>query len=121
MKRIQRMKDVHVLKTRKHLPSFYVEEIENQFLMWYEAENEGESLKEFSLLNHSCIYHFDKEEDMQMLVDYIGDVEYVEVENVAGKKYFRIGLMQDHHISIIYFLEGTLPRKTERWLTNKIL
>jgi len=41
------------------------------------------------------------------------------MERVAGVKYFRIGLMQDHQMSIIYFLAGTLPRKTERCLTSE--
>lgn len=118
MKRIQTMADVHALKAEEHLPSFYVEEIKNQFLTWYEAENEGESVDNFSLLNHSCIYHFDEEKDMQFIIDCIANVEYVEVENIEGQKYFRIGLMQDHQMSIIYFLEGTLPRRIEMWLAN---
>lgn len=118
MKVIRTMADVHALKADEHLPSFYAEEVEHQFLMWYIDENEGESLDEFSLPSHSCIYHFDKEKDMQMLIDNIDALEYVDVEKIEGKKYFRIGLMQDHQMSIIYLLEGTMPRKTERWLES---
>src|SRR5699024_2411385 len=118
MIKIQMMADVHALEADEHLTSFYVEEVKNQFLIWYEAENEGESLDEFSLQPYSCIYHFDKEEDMQMLIDYMNALEFVDVERADGKKYFRIGLMQDHQMSIIYFLEGTLPRKTEHWLES---
>lgn len=118
MKLIRTMADVHALKAEEHLPSFYIEEIKNQFLMWYEAENEGESVDDFSLLHDSCIYHFDEEEDMHLIMDCIADVEYVEVENIEGKNYFRIGLMQDHQLTIIYFLEGTLPRRIEVWLAN---
>lgn len=118
MKVIQTLADVHSLKDDGRLPSFYVNEIYLQFIGSYEAENEGESLDEFSLLPHSCIYHFDKEEDMQMLVDNVGALEYVDVDKIEGKKYFRIGLMQDHQMSIFFLLEGTLPRKTEQWLEN---
>lgn len=53
---------------------------------------------------------------MQMLIDNIDALEYVDVEKVDGRKYYRIGLMHDHQMSIIYLLEGTLPQKTERWL-----
>lgn len=118
MKVIRTKADVLALKADEHLPSFYVDEIYQQFIGSYEAENEGESLDEFSLPPHACIYHFDKEEDMQMLVDNVGALEYVDVDKVEGKRYFRIGLMQDHEISVIFFLEGTLPYKTEKWLEN---
>lgn len=116
MKIIQTMADVLALKADERLPSFYVGEVEHQFLMWYIDQNEGESFDEFILSSHSCIYHFDKEEDMQMLIDNIDALEYVDIEKVDGKKYYRIGLMHDHQMSIIYLLEGTLPQKTERWL-----
>ena len=118
MKVIRTKADVFALKVDEHLPSFYVDEIYQQFIGSYEAVNEGESLDEFSLPSHACIYHFDKEEDMQMLVNNVGALEYVDVDKVEGKRYFRIGLMQDHEISVIFFLEGTLPYKTEKWLEN---
>lgn len=118
MKVIRTKADVLALKADEHLPSFYVDEIYQQFIGSYEAENEGESLGEFSLSPHACIYHFDKEKDMKMLVDNVGALEYVDVDKVEGIKYFRIGLMQDHQMSIIFLLEGTLPRKTEQWLEN---
>ncbi|GAA4067324.1 hypothetical protein [Amphibacillus indicireducens] len=118
MIKIQTMADVHALEADEQLPSLYVEEIKNQFLIWYEAENEGESLDEFSLPSYSCIYHFDREEDMQVLIDHMNALEFVDVEKIEGQKYFRIGLMQDHQMSLIYFLERTLPRKTERWLES---
>lgn len=116
MIKIQTMADVHALVVDEHLPSFYIEEIKNQFVIWYEAENDGEALHDFSLPAHSCIYHFDRKEDMQMLIEDLNAMEYVDVEEIDGQKYFRIGLMQDHQMSIIYFLKGTLPRKTEQWL-----
>lgn len=49
MIKIQTMADVHALEADKHLPPFYVEVVKNQFLIWYEAESEGESLDKFSL------------------------------------------------------------------------
>lgn len=55
---------------------------------------------------------------MKVLIDRLNALEFVDVEKEDGQKYFRIGLMQDHQMSIIYFLEGTLPRKTERWLES---
>lgn len=119
MKIIRTKADVLALKADEHLPSFYVEEIYQQFFGFYMAENEEESLDEFSLPPHACIYHFDKEEDMQMLVDNVGALEYVDVDKVEGKRYFRIGLMQDHQMSIIFLLDGTLPQKAEQWLENE--
>lgn len=117
MKVIQTMADVLALKADERLPSFYVGEVEHQFLMLYIDQNEGESFDEFVLSSHSCIYHFDKEEDMQMLIDNIDALEYVDVERVDGRKYYRVCLMHEHHLfSIIFILEGTLPQKTERWL-----
>lgn len=118
MKRIQTMADVHALIADEQLPSFYVREIKDQFIMWHEAESEGESIDSFCLSNHSCIYHLDKEEDMHLIIDNFIDVEYVETEKIEKQMYFRIGLMQDHQMSIIYFLAGTLPRRVELWLAN---
>lgn len=53
-----------------------------------------------------------------MLQNYVNDIEYVDIERMGGVKYFRIGIMQDHQMSIIYFLEGTLPYRTEKWLEH---
>lgn len=118
MKVIQTLADVQALERDEHLPSFYIEEIKNQFLLWYEAENEGEEIKDFSLPSYACICHFNHSNDGRMLQNYVNDIEYVDIERMDGVKYFRIGIMQDHQMSIIYFLEGTLPYRTEKWLEH---
>lgn len=118
MKVIQTLADVQALERDEHLPSFYMEEIKNQFCLWYEAENEGEEIEDFSLPSWACIYHFNDVEDARMLESYVDDIEYVETERMDGMKYFRIGIMQDHQLSVIYFLEGTLPYRTEKWLEH---
>src|SRR5690625_3237480 len=108
MKVIQTLADVQSLKNDERLPSFYVEEIYNQFLWTYESVAEGEAIDDFSLESYTCIYHFDDENDLQMLVKFAESIEYVDTEVVGGIKYFRIGIMQGHEMSVIYFLEGTL-------------
>ena len=118
MKVIQTMVDVRALEKVERLPPFYLEEIKKQFLMWYEAENDDEDIENFYLPSYACIYHFNHENDLRMLQNYLNDIEYVDTERINGIKYFRIGMMQDHQVSIIYFLESTLPFKTEKWLEN---
>ena len=118
MKVIRTMADVQSLKDDGHLPSFYIEEIYNQFLGTYEAVAESEKIDDFSLDPNACIYHFDRESDLEMLVRLTGNIEYVDVEIIDGTKFFRIGIMQDHEMSIICFLENTLPYRSEKWLEN---
>src|SRR5699024_492421 len=118
MKVIRTMADVQSLKDDGHLPSFYIEEIYNQFLGTYEAVAESEKIDDFSLDPNAFIYHFDRESDLEMLVRLTGNIEYVDVEIIDGTKFFRIGIMQDHEMSIICFLENTLPYRTEKWLEN---
>lgn len=81
-------------------------------------KNEGEEIEAFSLPSWACIYHFNDVEDARILESSVNDIEYVETERIDGMKYFRIGIMQDHQLSIIYFLEDTLPYKTEKWLEH---
>lgn len=118
MKVIQTMENVHALEKAERLPTFYLEEIKNQFLMWYEEENDGEDIEDFYLPSYACIYHLNHENDLRMLQNCLNDIEYVDTERINGIKYFRIGIMKEHQVSIIYFLEGTLPFKTEKWLEN---
>lgn len=119
MKVIRKLADVQSLKNDECLPSFYVEEIYHQFLGSYEAMTEGEAIEEFVLPLHACIYHFNHSDDRQMLEELVYQIEYVDTEVKEGCKYFRIGVMQqDHEILVIFFLEGTLPYKTEKWLEN---
>ena len=118
MKVIQILADVQALERDEHLPSFYIDEIESQFRLWYEAENKGEEIQEFSLPSWACIYHFNQATDVRMLESYLSDIEYVEIERIDGVKYFRIGIMKDHQMSIIYFLEGTLPYRIEKCLEH---
>jgi len=118
MKIIQTLADVQSLKNDECLPSFYVEEIYHQFLGSYEAMAEDEAIEEFVLPLQACIYHFNHLNDREMLEELANHIEYVDTEVVERLKYFRIGIMQDHEMSVIYFLEGTLPNKTEKWLEN---
>ncbi len=119
MKVIQTLADVQSLKDDECLPSFYIEEIYNQFLGSYEAMADDEEIDEFVLPSHACIYHFNHEDDRQMLEKLANNIEYVDTEVIKGRKYFRIGIMmQDHEISVVYLLEGTLPYKTEKWLEH---
>lgn len=118
MKVIQSWADVQSLTEDEHLPSFYVEEIEKQFLLWYESENNGESIQDFFLPRESCIYHFNHVKDIEVLQKYVNNIEYIEAKTIKDEKYFRIGIMEDHQMSLIYFVEGTLPYKTEKWLEN---
>lgn len=119
MKVIRTLADVQSLKDDERLPSFYFEEIYNQFLWTYESVAEGEVIDDFSLASHACIYHFNDENDQQMLEKFTESIEYVDTYVVVDIKYFRIGIMQDHEMSVIYFLEGTLPYHTEKWLENQ--
>src|SRR5690625_1869975 len=98
MKRIQTMLDIEELKSRGNLPSGYVSIIEAQFIEWFEADGEDEPLDTFELPNHACIYHLEDETDMELIMDQIVDVEFVETEEVEGSEYFRVGLMQDHQM-----------------------
>src|SRR5699024_483428 len=116
MRVIQTLADVQSLKDDEHLPSFYVEEIYNQFLWSYKAVAEREAIDDFSLEPYACIYHFDDENDLQVLEKFTQSIEYVDTEVIEGIKYFRIGIMQEHEVSVIYFLEGTLPDKAEKGL-----
>lgn len=99
MKRIQTLLDIEVLKSRESLPSGYISVIETQFIEWFEADGENDSLDIFELPNHACIYHLE-ESDMKLIMDQITDVEFVETEEVEGWTYFRVGLMQDHQIGL---------------------
>src|SRR5690625_7912423 len=110
MKVIQSLADVQALERDEHLPSFYMEEIKNQFHLWYEAENIGEEIQDFSLTSWACIYHFNDVEDSRMLESCVNDIEYVETERRDGMKYFSIGIMQEHQVSVIYFLAVTIPQ-----------
>lgn len=116
MKKIQTIADIEELKARNTLPLAYIQVIEMQFVEWYEAEGEGKPYATFQLPNHTCIYHLEDETDTGIIMDQIINVEFVDIEEGEGWKCFRVGLMQDHQMIIIYFLEGTLPRKIEKWL-----
>lgn|SRR5690625_5102891 len=118
MKVIRTLADIHSLKDEERLPNFYVKEIYHQFLGSYEAVGNNEEIEDFSLPLHACIYHFNDVNDWRMLQDLLENIEYVDTEVVDDMKYFRIGIMQDHEISVIYFLKGTLPYKIEKWLES---
>lgn len=114
MKRIQTYADIEMLEQEEKLPVFYIDEIKRQLLGIYEAEGENESLTTYSLPNYACIYHLNKSDDKQWLFEKIQQFEFVEVE----KGYYRIGIMEDHQMSLVYFLKGTFSEKIETWLAN---
>jgi hypothetical protein len=90
--------------------------IESQFLEWYEAENNGESVTTFRLESHSCLYHLESKKDTSFISDQLLHIEFVEYETIEENRYFRIGLMKDHEMSLVYFLKGTIEQKIEGWL-----
>ena len=48
---------------------------------------------------------FDHIEDGKVLQHYEHQIEYVDIEQVEDTAFFRIGLMQDHQITLIFVLE----------------
>lgn len=110
MFKIQTTDDVNRLNLEDGLPASYVKEIDFYFKAWVEEINERR------LPSHACIYHFDKEDDGQMLMNHLHEIEYVDVETASDGKHFRIGLMQDHQMSLIFVLSGVLLPGIERRL-----
>lgn len=119
MKRIQTMADVQVLKKEEHLPSYYKREIKDQFLLYYDFEGEGEAMESFRLPVHACIYHLEDEEDGKIILDQLLNIEFVDIEGSADRRYFRIGIMHDHQMSTLYCLEGVLSYELEKYLVSK--
>lgn len=118
MRVIQTLADVQALENDEHLPSFYIEEIKSQFLLWYESENDGEEIHEFTLPLHTGIYHLNHREDADMIEEHVNDIEFIDIGQMGEMKYFRIGIMRDHQMSVIYVLKGKLPYETESWLDS---
>src|SRR5690625_6288124 len=114
MRVIQTLADVQSLKDDEHLPSFYVEEIYNQFLWSYKAVAERVAIDNFSLEPYACIYHFDDEEDLQVLEKFTQSIEYVDTEVIDDLKYNLTDIMQYNEMLVLYFLEVTLPYNSEK-------
>ncbi|MED0665950.1 hypothetical protein P4T04_06415 [Bacillus badius] len=116
MKMIQTLADIEVLKVWSTLPLPYIKVIEQQFMERYEAEGNGESITAFRLPTESCLFHLEDDSDTQLLLDYLIKAELVEYKATGDLMYYQISLMNDHQMSLIYFLEGTLSPKIEQWL-----
>ncbi|MFD1734995.1 hypothetical protein ACFSCX_00315 [Bacillus salitolerans] len=116
MKMIQHISDIEELKARSSVPIEYIKEIESEFLSWYEAEETGETLIEFRLPTESCMYHLEGKEDAQFIVKQMLHVEYIEKEELVDCSYFRIGIMNDHQMNVLFFVEGTIDKRFEQWL-----
>ncbi|WP_108672461.1 hypothetical protein [Peribacillus acanthi] len=116
MKLIQHLSDIEELKARGSIPIEYLKQIETEFLNWYEAEGMRESLTEFRLPTESCMYHLEEKEDTRFITSQMLNIEYVEKEELNDCTYFRIGLMNDHQMNILFFLEGTIDQQFEKWL-----
>jgi hypothetical protein len=116
MKRLQTIADIEELKTRGNIATSFLNVIESEFMDWFEAEGTGESLTSFRLPNHSCMYLLEDDKDTNLIVEQIVNIEFIEKEVTNDCSYFRIGLMNDHQMNLIFFLEGTLDSKYEQWL-----
>jgi len=46
-------------------------------------------------------------------------LDFVDVEKTEIQKDLRIAFRQEHQISIIYLLEGTLSHKIKRWIESQ--
>ena len=116
MIRIRRISEIERLKELGRIPLEYVKAIESEFVTWFEAEGTGESLIEVEMPQHACMYHLEDKNDITFLSNQILNIEFVEKEELPDCVYFRIGIMNDHQMNLVYFLEGTLEQRFERWL-----
>ncbi|MBG9550261.1 hypothetical protein [Cytobacillus firmus] len=116
MKIIQCIADIEELKSRSTIPLPYLNIIETEFFEWFEAEGNGEPIIAFRLPTHSCIYHLEDEQDTSFIANQILKIEFVEYETAADRKYFRLGLMNEHEMSLVFFLEGTIEQRMEECL-----
>lgn len=115
MKEIQTIADLNALKQQEHIPNHYVEEIIQQFLAW-QRELSDEELESLQFPLQICMYHLDNQEDAEILLNLKHDIEYVNLEKIEGTKFFRIGLMQEHQISLLFVLENILSKEIKKWL-----
>src|SRR5699024_12526953 len=113
--KIKTTTDFNALKQQEHVPKSFSEEIEQPFLAWNKEVN-GEVLDEFSLPPEACMYHIERQDDVEILLNHVHEIEYVDVEEINDTKFFRIGLMQDHQMSLIFVLADNLPQDIKEWL-----
>lgn len=116
MKIIQTLSDIEELKARGNVDLNYLKIIEEEFINWFEAEGNGESLTSFRLQNDSCMYHLEEKEDASFISSQMLSIEFIEKESIEDCGYFRVGIMNDHQMSLIYFLEGTFDSYFEQSL-----
>ncbi|UGB30587.1 hypothetical protein [Metabacillus sp. B2-18] len=116
MKMIQTIADIKELKAMNSIPLGYLKVIENELINWFEAEGECELLTSFRLPSYSCIYHLEDDKDGNFIEDQIINIEFIEKEVTSDCSYYRIGMMNDHQMSLFFFVEGTLSFKNEQWL-----
>lgn len=116
MKIIRTIADIAELIEKGNIPLSYLSDLKSEFLILYESEGTGESLESFKLSNQACMYHLENEEDTRFLQERILEIEFVDKEKTNECTYFRVGLMNDHQINLVYFLGGTLENKFEAWL-----
>ncbi|KMY55627.1 hypothetical protein AC623_18225 [Bacillus sp. FJAT-27231] len=113
---IQALADIEALKVFSILPLPYIKVIEEQFLEWYEARNNGESAMVFRLPSESCLLHLEDESDTQLLLNHLIKVISIDYKEIEDLKYYRMELLDNHQLNLIYFLEGTLHPRLEKWL-----
>ncbi|WDH82265.1 hypothetical protein [Paenibacillus urinalis] len=118
MKMIQSIYDIEELEAGGNIPLSYISVVRTQFEEWYESDHTDECLTEFRLPAESCIHHLEEEKDAKFILDQLIHVEYVETEEVQDCRYFRIGIMTDHQMNLVFFIEGTLSSRIEQWLQN---
>lgn len=119
LKIIQSIADIEELKARNNLPLAYIRIIETQFIDWYEAEGSREGIRNFRLPGGSCIIHLENDQDSNMVLDQWMNIEFVEHENINQCQFFRVGVMSDHQMHLLFFLEGTIHPLLEKRLKNE--
>ncbi|MFD2679255.1 hypothetical protein [Bacillus seohaeanensis] len=119
MKRIQTIADIEALKIQSNIAKSFLNVVELEFMNWFEAEGTEESLTSFRLPNHACIYYLEGERDTSFIANQSLFIEYVEKEVTDDCTYFRIGIMNDHEMSVIFFVEGMLDEQFEQSLQER--
>lgn len=111
MKKIRTMFDMCELRISSKTPRPYIKVIEEEFLVWYKTEGRAETLASFVLSEQSCIKLLETKKDVEFLMNQLFNIEYVDKGIKEEVQYYRIGIMNDHQMIVVFSLEEVLDKE----------